>query len=591
MRTDYTESWTYAAGWPEVTAYTDRLSNKTTYTYTVSYRLPAVTTYHAGTANAYATTNTLTADGKNIASSATAYDDRTVTTAYTYDASYPGNVTAQTQTVTKDGESEQISSVTYGYDAAHTLVTSTTVHNVKTNNDGFTYTNAANVTTSAAYNSLGLPVSKTDARGNTTAYTYNKNGWITGMTTPDGTVRTVTYQIGGDENKVTVNNNGTYFQTSYYDGLGRVIKEGDHGSTGTERILMQYMYNAGQLSRTLDIGNNVTGYAYDGLGRITVKAYFRLGAMGHLTRHRIAYNDYDRTTTNTVDSLTSTILQSSRTTVDAAGRTVLEEQGVDTTGGTETALVSTSYTYDYAGRVKTTTTGGNTTSYTYNDMGQLTAATDALNRQTSYTYDLRGNTASVTTPGNKTVSYAYDTLNRLISTTDAANRTTRCRYDANGNRTGMVDNGSQAHLMVYDNMNRLTSKTSGSTSVSYTYDALGNTASMTDTTGTTTYTYWYDNTLASIETPDGKTSTYTNDPGSNLRTVQNYNGQSIKYYYTYDGQLDKVVCGDDTLADYTYTGGQLQSVTYENGSTAYACDLAGRLVQKSNTFAGSTQTL
>ena len=77
-------------------SHTDILGYETVTTYDSTYSLPTKTTAYYGTEHALETTYTLSEDKTKTLSAATAYDDRTLTTTYTYEnAAYPGNVTKE----------------------------------------------------------------------------------------------------------------------------------------------------------------------------------------------------------------------------------------------------------------------------------------------------------------------------------------------------------------------------------------------------------------------------------------------------------------------------------------------------------------
>jgi len=63
----------------------------------------------------------------------------------------------------------------------------------------------------------------------------------------------------------------------------------------------------------------------------------------------------------------------------------------------------------------------------------------------TYTYDARGNAASLTYPSGKQVNYTYDTKNNLTNVSDgrygATPKVTTFTYDSNGNMTQKNDAG------------------------------------------------------------------------------------------------------------------------------------------------------
>ncbi len=82
-----------------------------------------------------------------------------------------------------------------------------------------------------------------------------------------------------------------------------------------------------------------------------------------------------------------------------------------------------SYTYDDNGNIHTMTVGSTTTTYIYNNAGELTS--DGTN---TFTYDNNGNLT-----GNGSDTYSCDYANQLTSAT-VGSTTTGFAYDGNGVR-------------------------------------------------------------------------------------------------------------------------------------------------------------
>ena len=112
---------------------------------------------------------------------------------------------------------------------------------------------------------------------------------------------------------------------------------------------------------------------------------------------------------------------------------------------------------------------------------------DVVISEFAYTYYADGNqrTKTETLLGGDpvTTTYVYDGLGRLTAETKGEDSITYT-YDANGNRASMNRNGTVT-AYAYDANNRLLSETVGDTVTTYTYDANGNTL----TAGDKTYTY------------------------------------------------------------------------------------------------------
>jgi hypothetical protein len=252
----------------------------------------------------------------------------------------------------------------------------------------------------------------------------------------------------------------------------------------------------------------------------------------------------------------------------------------------------TSYSYDGE-----TSTGGYTTTYTYNKWGLLeeqveTGAADDITTWT-YTYDDRGNTVKEVysyNGGTTVYTYEFDEagLLRAASTVgdDYANRT-EYEYDANGNRTkalGGIVNGSEPSYvteMTYDadgNMVKSVYTSDGGDYVSttlYEYDAEGrNTRTVYDTpygyseydtvydaagnvlrseykgenySSVTLYEYDAMGNMTRSETREGDEvtslilTTY-NEEGDPLTKTEDYNGVITRSEYTYDKAARKQTC-------------------------------------------------
>src|SRR6202043_2533610 len=72
------------------------------------------------------------------------------------------------------------------------------------------------------------------------------------------------------------------------------------------------------------------------------------------------------------------------------------------------------------------------TSYSYNPRGQLASVTDPAGNTWSYGYDLLGRRSSVNDPDQGTTAASYDNAGQLTSTTDSRGQTLGYTYDALG---------------------------------------------------------------------------------------------------------------------------------------------------------------
>jgi YD repeat-containing protein len=69
------------------------------------------------------------------------------------------------------------------------------------------------------------------------------------------------------------------------------------------------------------------------------------------------------------------------------------------------------------------------TAYGYDARGNRTSVTDALNNQTTFTYNNMNRLTQIYAPGNIVTTFAYDNRGRRTSVSDANNKTTSYTYD------------------------------------------------------------------------------------------------------------------------------------------------------------------
>ena len=231
-------------------------------------------------------------------------------------------------------------------------------------------------------------------------------------------------------------------------------------------------------------------YTYDDFGIVTSMAY--RGGSGHndireayvytydrnnnIKSERIV-SDYDKDDSGTGIDITRVY------TYDTAGR-LTETRETDNSDGTAGTGI-TLYTYDKAGNRLTETKSGSTTSYSYNDLDQLTECRTAGEAKT-YSYDRNGNQTSEITKEGSTEKerriLVYDEADRLktlaVKEDDQLILTQENRYNGSGQRI------SKAETKLAEGLNGETTETTKRNyyyqdgAVLYTKDADGRRSSM-----------------------------------------------------------------------------------------------------------------
>jgi RHS repeat-associated protein len=219
-----------------------------------------------------------------------------------------------------------------------------------------------------------------------------------------------------------------------------------------------------------------------------------------------------------------------------------------------------SYTYDAASnRTSLTAPDGSTNTYSYDTLNRLTTLTSSLTGQFGFGYDALSRKTQLTRPNNVTTNYTYDGLSHLLSVLHQAGSTTldgaSYGYDYAGNRTSKTNylNGTTSNY-GYDAIYELLQVTQGgSTTESYSYDAVGNRLS---SSGVPSYSYNSSNELTS-----NSSGNYTYDASGN--TLSDPSGKS--YSWDFENRLTQAVVpgtnGGTTTFKYDPFGRRIEKIS------------------------------
>jgi len=294
-------------------------------------------------------------------------------------------------------------------------------------------------------------------------------------------------------------------------------------------------------------------YTYDSFGRVTEEI-----ASG--IRKVYTYDSGDRVTSLKVYQ-GSVLEMDLAYEYDAAGQlTAVVSDGIRTT-----------YRYDAAGRLTFEENGltGVQTSYFYTPAGQIAAQVSAgggeMLKGYAYEYDRNGNQTLKAENGQET-RYYYDAIGRLETAELPDGTTQHYTYDARGNRASMAeiwDSSVQVTTYGYDPNNRLLYSENDRESYRYEYDPQGNqtkrirqSVTFNGTVSEETEFYWNGaGMLAYSIDPEGAISSYAYGPDG-LRTQKTVGGEETRYFYE-NGQLLLEVNGDGRITGKTVRGHRL----------------------------------
>ncbi|MBP2161889.1 MULTISPECIES: RHS repeat protein, partial [Asticcacaulis] len=370
--------------------------------------------------------------------------------------------------------------------------------------NGWASANTANArTTTYAYDGAGRLQQVTDPMGIATRYAYDGMGRTTSVKVAYGTAdeaeTTYLYWADGQlRREITAAGSGVAEATTWriYDEQGRVKETRDGFGNGTSYA---YSYNStGLVVTTTNMTNGaVTVSEKNAFGeqiKVTdargYSGYFYYDAAGR----QIAQRDTEDYWTQTVYNNAGEVDYVKRFANKIVNNTITPDADRDN---------KTSFTYDNAGRVKTSIDGnGKTTSYDYNAFGDRVSMTNAMGAVVTYAYDKRGLMTSQTTPAGVAMDGST-----AIATAPAV--TTAYTYNAFGNRTQMVEAQGIAGVArttnyAYDKNNQLITQTGDAVTTtningftwtvtptqSFSYDLRGNQVTATDANGAVTTSYY-----------------------------------------------------------------------------------------------------
>jgi RHS repeat-associated protein len=453
-----------------------------------------------------------------------------------------------------------------------------------------------------AYNAQGQLTSSTDGNNKTTTYTYDANGNLASATDPLGNKTTYTYDGAGNVltrvdplGNVTGGDPNAHKWTYTYDAAGHVLTETNPLGKTTTRTYD----DAGNLKTVTDALNHVTTYDYDADNRlikitapdggITQYTYDSLGNRLTVT------NQLNHVTTSTYDSdnrLASVTLPLGEKTTYFYNQNGKLSKLVDPRGNVQGANpddYATTYTYDAAGRLLTTTDAlGHTTTQAYDKVGNETSVTDASNHTTSYAYDAQNRLASITAPDNGVTAYTYDGAGNLLTRVDAKNHTTTYTYDGANELLTLTSPTGQKWTYAYDangdqtstvDANGNSTQTAGDGTTTYGYDAAGQLTSIGYSDSTPGVSFTYDNVGNRTQMTDGSGSqTYTYDAANRITGITR-GTNTFSYAYNLTGNLTSRTYPDSTVTTYAYDNDErLSSATSGGVTTAYGYDAASNLV-------------
>jgi RHS repeat-associated protein len=409
-------------------------------------------------------------------------------------------------------------------------------------------------------------------------------------------------------------NNWSSYMT--YDGLGRILTVTPFG---LGQIGMAYTYpspnSAGVVSAPYNIymqifDETTNSYRsvwgiYDGLGRILQNQVYDADTNQTLVSS-ISFNAAGQTKYQSTSNYSTgargsyippnwNVLDKTSYEYDALGR----QTKVTSPGGKNSIIA-----YDGLSTV-TTDPNGNKKTQLFDSLGRMKQVQEysrnSIYSTTQYTYDVADRLTKVTDAYSNSTSLSYNWLGQKTTMDDMDMGHWEYTYDPQGNLVTQMDARSQVITLSYDNLNRLTQKIAGTSTITFGYGSqpgtIGMRTSMADASGSTQWTYSnYGRTVTEAKTISGRSATVITSVDWLGRTLQvtNPDGEVIRYSYDALGReksLSSQPSGQGTattLATLGYNAlSQIVSANYGNNvsiTNTYNDDflLASRLAENSS---------
>jgi len=204
--------------------------------------------------------------------------------------------------------------------------------------------------------------------------------------------------------RVTTVQTGYPTKVAWVDSLGRTVKQGQAGFSGTGSTSLNYTFIATR-----------TDYDENGTVENQSTPYF-VGGVPHLTTY--SYDALNRVTGKAVQNACGGAMT---TTYSYTGRkTNISASGYCTDGGPSNSSITMSRSYNVLGQLmETIDANNNTTNYWTEPLGHVAAIRDVEGNITKATYNALGQRVQSIDPDQGTWNFSYNAFGELVSQTDA----------------------------------------------------------------------------------------------------------------------------------------------------------------------------
>lgn len=213
--------------------------------------------------------------------------------------------------------------------------------------------------------------------------------------------------------------------------------------------------------------------------------------------------------------------------------------------------------------------------------------TDSIGGTTTYTYNDNGQMTSCTLPDGMVENYSYDEAGNLIKISNSASGDRERTYNENGQVVDKQETSGMNGQYFYDENNRMIKQVVNDIAINYSYNQNGQiVSSELENKGTTYYEYDEAGNVTTITYPDGSKEVFGYDILGNVISYTNRIGTLTSYEVDPNGNVVSesvsLKDGSKAVTSYTYdASGKILSKKDANGNTtSYAYDSEGNLIKE-----------
>ncbi len=418
------------------------------------------------------------------------------------------------------------------------------------------------------------------------------------LAVPSPGVTCFEYDANGNQTRVIDGLGGT--QVTSYDGRGLRTGDTDPNGNLTEFFYDPATFNLDRIILASGDPDSQTEsrFTRDGFGNVT-QTVEGFGTSEARTTSA-TYDDRNRVLTATDGAGVTAINRYDAAgnpveTEDAAGRITIRtfDERERLLEEIEPAFGSVAQSYDLNGNLeKITDALGNSVVFEFDAVNRPTRTVDPLLNERLFEYDSGDNIKEVTDSLNNSTAIVFDLLGREIRRTNSLSEEWAFEYDSRDNLIRTVDARGQQIVREYDALSRLETIVTidaGSNvedEVEFTYDAVGNRKTATDSDSALDFSFDGLNRLSSTSTRDAQSYPGARQPAVTLRNSFDAVGNRLllthgpeelvvdgEWQFAYDaaGRLSELVhpAGDPLnplLLNYDLAG-RLDRINYPNSAT------------------------